>query len=63
MKSRMADCTEDVLARSVSKEETETYVDSDPVIPQYDGVRFPLSPDLAVDATVNVVVQEVQDGV
>lgn len=63
MKSRMADYTEDVLANIVSTEETETYVNGDPVVPQHNGVRLPLSPDLAVNATINVVVQEVQDRV
>lgn len=40
-----------------------TYVCSDPVVPEHNSVRLPADTHLAVDAAVNVIVQEVQDGI
>lgn len=33
-----------------------------PVVPQYNGARFPLNPGLQISAFVDVIVQEFEDG-
>ena len=47
----------------IQKGKHSTYVCSDTVVPEDDSVRLPARTDLAVDAAVDMVVEEVQDGI
>ena len=58
MKSRIADCY-DTSAVGAQRGGMQTYVGRDTVVPEHDGVWLPPSADLAVDAAVDVVVEEV----
>lgn len=39
------------------------YVGGNSVVPNYDGSWFPLKPDLGIHTFLDMIVQEVQDGI
>lgn len=52
-----------LMSGSMSNKMETTYVGANSVVPDNNSSWFPLKPDLGVRAFLNMVVQEVQDGI